>query len=166
VSQRPRSLTAQEPSRNGKQRGENMDLRVSGLGLEARARDAASAEICDDILMAVFGFSHNTQDVVWLRKAIFRMTLSRAKSHLSDPSDTNELTVSQAMEGISFELLTADQSARLTEAVYQGTLDLREEVAEGKATEEPVRPGIEEKLDEILALLSRFRDQDRESRQP
>jgi hypothetical protein len=45
----------------------------------------------------------------------------------------------------------------LVDAVYQGTQDLRQEVAEGKPTEEPVREGIEEKLDEILALISRFR---------
>ena len=94
------------------------------------------------------------------------MILSRAKSHLTDPSDIYELNVSQAMEGISFDLLAADQGARLTEAVYQGTRDLREEIAEGKPTEEPVRAGIEEKLDEILALLSRFRQEDRETRSP
>jgi hypothetical protein len=85
------------------------------------------------------------------------MILSRAKSHLTDPADINELDVSQAMDGLSFELLPDDQRARLVDAVYQGTQDLRQEVAEGKPTEEPVREGIEEKLDEILALISRFR---------
>jgi hypothetical protein len=107
--------------------------------------------------VAVLGFSDSAEDVVTFRKAIFRMILSRAKSHLTDPADINELDVSQAMEGISFELLPDDQRARLVEAVYQGTEDLRQEVAAGKPTEEPVREGIEEKLDEILALLSRFR---------
>jgi signal recognition particle GTPase len=114
--------------------------------------------------MAVLGFSDDAGDIVSLRKAIFRMILSRAKSHLADPSDIHELNVSQAMEGISFELLAADQSARLVEAVYQGTQDLKKEIAEGETTEEPVRPGIEEKLDEILALLSRFRHRDSESK--
>jgi hypothetical protein len=52
----------------------------------------------------------------------------------------------------------------LVEAVYQGTRDLKREVDEGKATEEPVRAGIEEKLGEILALLTRFRYQKRETR--
>jgi hypothetical protein len=107
--------------------------------------------------VAVLGFSDSAEDVVTFRKAIFRMILSRAKSHLTDPTDINELDVSQAMEGISFELLPDDQRARLVEAVYQGTEDLRQEVAAGKPTEEPVREGIEEKLDEMLALLSRFR---------
>jgi len=116
--------------------------------------------------MAVLGFSDDAQDVVSFRKAIFRMILSRAKSHLTDPSDINELSVSQAAEGISFDLLAADQRARLVEAVYQGARDLKQEVADGEATEEPVRPGIEEKLEEILALLSRFRYQDRETRSP
>jgi hypothetical protein len=114
--------------------------------------------------MAVLGFSDDAQDVVSFRKAIFRMILSHAKSHLTDPSDINELNVSRAAEGISFDLLAADQRARLVEAVYQGTRDLRQEVADGKATEEPVRPGIEDKLDEILALLSRFRRRDSDTR--
>jgi hypothetical protein len=113
--------------------------------------------------MAVLGFSDDAQDVVSFRKAIFRMILSHAKSHLTDPSDINELNVSKAAEGISFDLLAPDQRARLIEAVYQGTRDLKQEVAEGKATEEPVRAGIEEKLEEILSLLSRFRYQDREN---
>ena len=107
--------------------------------------------------MAVLGFSDSAEDVVTFRKAIFRMILSRAKSHLTDPADINELDVSQAMDGLSFELLPDDQRARLVDAVYQGTQDLKQEVAEGKPTEEPVREGIEEKLDEILALISRFR---------
>jgi hypothetical protein len=107
--------------------------------------------------VAVLGFSDSAEDVVTFRKAIFRMILSRAKSHLTDPADINELDVSQAMDGLSFELLPDDQRARLVDAVYQGTQDLRQEVAEGKPTEEPVREGIEEKLDETLALISRFR---------
>jgi hypothetical protein len=107
--------------------------------------------------VAVLGFSDSPDDVVTFRKAIFRMILSRAKSHLTDPADINELDLSQAMDGLSFELLPDDQRARLIEAVYLGTQDLTQEVAAGKPTEEPVREGIEEKLDEILALISRFR---------
>jgi hypothetical protein len=107
--------------------------------------------------VAVLGFSDSAEDVVTFRKAIFRMIISRAKSHLTDPADINELDLSQAMDGLSFELLPDDQRARLIEAVYQGTQDLRQDVAAGKPTEEPVREGIEEKLDQILALISRFR---------
>ncbi len=107
--------------------------------------------------MAVFGFSDDAADVVSFRKAIFRMILSRAKEHLTDPADIKELDVSEAMDGISFELLDDAQRARLVEAVDQGTRDLRKQVAEGRPTEEPVREGAVEKLDEILALLSRFR---------
>jgi hypothetical protein len=54
-------------------------------------------------------------------------------------------------------LLDDAQRARLVDAVYQGTWNLRQEVAEGRPTEEPVREGAVEKLDEILGLLSRFR---------
>lgn len=107
--------------------------------------------------MAVFGFSDDAADVVSFRKAIFRMILSRAKERLTDPADIKELDVSEATDGISFELLDDAQRARLVEAVYQGTRDLRQQVADGRPTEEPVREGAVEKLDEILALLSRFR---------
>ena len=107
--------------------------------------------------MAVFGFSDDAADVVSFRKAIFRMILSRAKERLTDPADIKELDVSEATDGISFELLDDAQRARLVEAVYQGTRDLRQQVADGRPTEEPVRDGAVEKLDEILSLLSRFR---------
>jgi hypothetical protein len=107
--------------------------------------------------VAVFGFSDDAADVVSFRKAIFRMILSRAKERLTDPADIKELDVSEATDGISFELLDDAQRVRLLEAVYQGTRDLRQQVAEGRPTEEPVREGAVEKLDEILALLSRFR---------
>jgi outer membrane protein TolC len=107
--------------------------------------------------VAVFGFSDDAADVASFRKAIFRMILSRAKERLTDPADIKELEVSEATDGISFELFDDAQRARLVEAVYQGTRDLRQQVAEGRPTEEPVREGAVEKLDEILALLSRFR---------
>lgn len=107
--------------------------------------------------MAVLGFSDSAADVVSLRKAIFRMILSRARTAVTDPADIEELELSEAMEGISFELLDEDQRARLAEAVYQGTQSLKQDIADGKPTAEPVQPGIDEKLDEILALLARFR---------
>jgi hypothetical protein len=107
--------------------------------------------------VAVFGFSDDAADVVSFRKAIFRMILSRAKKHLTDPADIKELDVSEATDGISFELLDDAERARLLEAVYQGTRELRQQVADGRPTEEPVREGAVEKLDEILSLLSRFR---------
>jgi len=107
--------------------------------------------------MAVFGFSDNPDDVVSFRKAIFRMILSRAKARLTDPSDIEELDVGQAMEGISFELFEENQRARLLEAVYEGTKSLKEEIDAGKPVEEQVREGAYEKLDEVLALLARFR---------
>jgi hypothetical protein len=62
--------------------------------------------------MAALGFSNDAADIVTFRKAIFRMILSRAKARLTDPVDIEELDVSEAMEGISFELLSEDQRAR------------------------------------------------------
>ena len=85
------------------------------------------------------------------------MILSRAKARLTDPADIEELALSESTEGISFELLDDDQRGRLVEAVYEGTLDLKQDIATGKPIEEPVRGDVEEKLDEILALLARFR---------
>jgi hypothetical protein len=107
--------------------------------------------------MAALGFSENGADIVTFRKAIFRMILSRAKAHLTNPADIQELELSEAMEGISFNLLDDDQRARLTEAVFEGAKSLRDDIAAGKPIEEPAREGIEEKLDEVLALLDRFR---------
>jgi hypothetical protein len=107
--------------------------------------------------MAVLGFSDSATDVVSFRKAIFRMILSRAKARLTDPADIEELALSEFAEGISFEMFDDAQRGRLVEAVYEGTLDLKQDIATGKPTEEPVRDDVEEKLDEILALLARFR---------
>lgn len=105
----------------------------------------------------MLSFAETDVDTVSLRKAVFRMILSRARSHLADPADIEQLDICQAMEGISFELLPEAQRERLVDAVYHGTQDLRRDVVEGKPTEEPVRGGIDEKLDEILTLLSRHR---------
>lgn len=109
--------------------------------------------------MAVLSFAETDADTVSLRKAIFRMILSRARAHLANPADAEELEVCEVMEGISFELLDQPQRDRLAEAVCLGTQDLRRELAEGRPTEEPVREGIGDKLDEILALLARHRRQ-------
>jgi hypothetical protein len=107
--------------------------------------------------MAALAFSEDAADIVTFRKAIFRMILSRAKALLTDPADIEELELSEAMEGISFQLLDEAQRARLTEAVFEGTKSLKEEVDAGKPVEEQVREGADEKLGEVLALLARFR---------
>jgi hypothetical protein len=108
--------------------------------------------------VAVLSFAKTEADTVSLRKAIFRMILSRAKAHLTDPADIEELDLSEVMEGVQFHRLDDDQRARLVESVYEGTQDLKQQVLAGEPTEEEVRPDIEEKLDEILALLSRYRN--------
>ena len=53
-----------------------------------------------------------------------------------------------------------------TEQLPKFALEICDGDAQRRGTEEPVRAGIEEKLEEILALLSRFRYQDRETRSP
>jgi hypothetical protein len=122
------------------------------------------SRILRNSLMAVLSFAKTEADTVFLRNAILRMIVSRAQRHAVDPADLEELEVSKGIGAISFYLLDNHQRARLVEALYQGTRDLAEEIAEGKVTEEPVREGIEEKLDEIHTLLTRFRSQDRETR--
>jgi hypothetical protein len=107
--------------------------------------------------VAVLSFAKTDADTVFLRNAIFRMILSRAKGHLTDPADIDQLDISEPIGAISFDRLADDQRMRLLDAVYAGTQSLKQQIAAGKPTEESVRPGIEEKLDEILALLSRFR---------
>jgi hypothetical protein len=63
--------------------------------------------------MAVLGFADNDTDTVFIRKAVFRMILDRAKALLTDPADIYQLDVCKAMEGVSCELLDEDQRTRL-----------------------------------------------------
>jgi hypothetical protein len=114
------------------------------------------------LLMAVLSFAATESDAIFVRNAILRMVLSRAERHLVDPADIEALELPKLLGAISFDLIHHDQRARLVEAVYRGTHDLKHEITVGIPTEEPVRAGIQEKLDEILALISCFRYQDRE----
>jgi hypothetical protein len=107
--------------------------------------------------MALISFAGTAENIVGVRKAVLRMILSRAKSVLSDPSDRQKLDTFLAVDAVMFdELADPGQRERLIDAVYRGTRMLREDIAQGKETEEPVRPGIEEKLDEVLHLFDRF----------
>jgi hypothetical protein len=84
------------------------------------------------------------------------MILSRAAAHLTDPADVEELDVARWGEGASFDLIYDPQRrARVARAVLEGTEDLRQQIAAGEPTEEPVRPGAGEFLDELISFLSR-----------
>lgn len=111
--------------------------------------------------MAVLSFGDES-DTVFLRNAILRMIVSRAQKYLADPADIEYLELSRMVGAISFDLIHGDQWLRLVDAVYHGTQDLKHEITAGLPTEEPVRAGIQEKLDELLALVSCFRCQDPE----
>lgn len=105
--------------------------------------------------MAVFSFSDNEADIFKVRKAVFRMILSRAAAHLTDPADVEELDVALLGEGAIFDLIDDPQRrARVARAVLEGTEELRQQVAAGKPTEEPVRLGAEELLDELISFLN------------
>jgi hypothetical protein len=106
--------------------------------------------------MAAFSFSKNETDIFTIRKAPFRMILSRAAGQLTDPSDVEEIRASEAMDGLAFDLVDEEQRARLTKAVIQGAKSLQHEIAIGGRLEEPVLPGIEEKLDELLHFLGSY----------
>jgi hypothetical protein len=104
--------------------------------------------------MSAFIFSSDEQDAFTVRKAVFRMILSRAKGNLSDPSDIEQLDIAEVMEGLSFHRLDDEQRIRLTEAVLEGTRGLQSAIKSGQVTEEPVRAGIEELLNDLLVFLS------------
>ncbi|MCA1222841.1 hypothetical protein [Streptomyces sp. 8L] len=103
--------------------------------------------------MAAFIFSQDEPGTFTVRKALFRMILTRAERRLAEEVDVAEIQMSEAMEGISFRLLDEDQRTRAAEAVLEGTRELRTEITEGKPLEESVLPGVEEKLDELVSFL-------------
>jgi hypothetical protein len=107
--------------------------------------------------MAVLVFADNETDTITFRKAIFRLILDRARARLTDPADLAELDLSEAMEGISFYRLPDDQRARMAEAVAEAVVSLKQDLAAGRPVAEELRPGAQEKLDEVLTLLARFR---------
>jgi hypothetical protein len=107
------------------------------------------------LLMAAFTFAQDEPGSFTLRKALFRMILTRAERQLDVEADLEEIRMSEAMEGISFRLLDEDQRMRIAAAVLEGTRQLRTEIAEDRPLEEPVRPGAEEKLDALIAFLRR-----------
>lgn len=104
--------------------------------------------------MAAFTFSADETDAFTLRKAPFRMILSRAATRLPAPPDAEELEVARAMDGLAFDLMDDDQRVRVGHAVLQGVQALKDEIAAGKTLEEPVLPGISEVLDELTAFLN------------
>jgi hypothetical protein len=104
--------------------------------------------------MAVFSFSKDESDIFTLRKAPFRMILSRAAEQLTDPFDIEEIRASEAMDGLAFDLIDDEQRTRLVTAVIAGVQTLQQELATGRRLEEPVLPGIDEKLNELLHFLS------------
>ncbi len=106
--------------------------------------------------MAALIFAEDETGSITFRKAIFRLILDRARARVTDPADLAELELSEAMEGISFNLLPADQRARLVTVVAGATASLKDDIAAGRPVGEDIRPDAGQKLDEVLALLARF----------
>ncbi len=88
-----------------------------------------------------------------MRKAIYRMILTRAKQSLDDPDDLHELELSEYCEGISLFSMPPAQRARLGRALLAGVVALRTDIAAGRPTEEPTRIGIEERLSELVEFM-------------
>lgn len=104
--------------------------------------------------MAVFSFSCDEADIFKVRKAIFRMVLSRAAAHLTGPSDVEAIRLAELGEGVIFDQIEdPHQRTRLVRALLEGTEELRQQVAAGKPTEEPVLLGAEELLGELVNFL-------------
>lgn len=104
--------------------------------------------------MATIAFTDDESDIFVVRKAIFRMMLSRAGSKLTDPADIEEVRMAEFAEGISFDLFEGEQRVRIGHAIFDAAKQLRDDVASGNPVEEAVRPDIKEFLDELVAFLS------------
>ncbi|WP_225848281.1 hypothetical protein [Streptomyces sp. HPF1205] len=104
--------------------------------------------------MATMRFG-STGDSVLMRNAVFRLMLARAVPMLDNPADKDELEMDAAIGGISFDLLEPGQRHRLARAVHAGFLQLKADVTAGVPLEEPVLPGIQEKLDELIEFMAR-----------
>jgi hypothetical protein len=105
--------------------------------------------------VAAFSFSKDESDAFTLRKSPFRMILSRAESLLTEDSDIEEIRISEAMDGLAFDLIDNDaQRARLAKVIFEATRLLKADIISGKQLEEPTLPGIEDKLDRLLDFLS------------
>jgi hypothetical protein len=103
--------------------------------------------------MAVISFAKEESEIFGVRKAIFRMLLSRTRSRLSDPADIEEAQLAELAEGILFYDMDRPQRERLGTAVLGAVMQLRDEVSAGKPLEEPVLPGIEERLQDLENFL-------------
>lgn len=109
--------------------------------------------------MATIAFANDESDIFVVRKAIFRMLLSRAESKLAYPADVEEVRMAEFAEGISFDLNEGEQRVRIGRAIFEAAKQLRDDVASGNPVEEPVRPDIKEFLDDLVAFLSPRVDQ-------
>ena len=103
--------------------------------------------------MAAFIFAETERDTFTVRKAVFRMILTRARARLTDPSDIEEIELSQVIDGISFHSLAEAQRKRLAAAVLAGAKSLKEDIEAAQDSEEPVRAGIEDLLDDLVVFL-------------
>lgn len=104
--------------------------------------------------MAAITFSADEADTFTMRKALFRMLLTRSAEQLSEAPDLAELEESEAMEGLALDLMDAEQRARITEAVLRAAKKLRWQITTGESVEEKVLPDTEEKLRELIGFLA------------
>lgn len=108
--------------------------------------------------MAAIAFTDNDSDIFLVRKAIFRMILRRTASRLADPADVEEIRMAEFAEGISFDLLEGEQRIRIEHAIFDSVKQLRDDVASGNPVEEPVRPDINEFMEDLCAFLAQHVD--------
>jgi hypothetical protein len=97
-------------------------------------------------------FAQTDEGTFTLRKALYRMVLSRARRSVSDPADVE--TLQDYYEAVSLFRMEANERARVGDAILQGAVSLRADVVAGKPTEEPVRDGAAEYLGEFIEFMT------------
>lgn len=103
--------------------------------------------------MTTISFSPAADDIFSVRKAIYRMIITRAKKDLEDADDINELEMSELFDDISLYTLPTAQRARLQSALISGASALRADIIAGRPTEDPTLLGIDEKLGELIEFM-------------
>jgi hypothetical protein len=103
--------------------------------------------------MALISFAEEESEIFGVRKAILRMILSRTRSRLTDPADIEETRMAETVGAILFDDMNSAQRERLGGAILEAVTQLRAEVSAGKPLEEPVLPGIEERLENLENFL-------------
>ncbi|MFD0366933.1 hypothetical protein [Streptomyces sp. NPDC127114] len=93
------------------------------------------------------------EDSATMRNAVFRLILSRVDRLLVDPADLEEVELARAIGSVSFNELEPAPRRRIAIAILEALHQLRSDVSSEAELEEPVLPGIDVKLDELIRFM-------------